>query len=486
VEPRHAAPAFARRALVSDIMTWHYESPENLRLHLEHDRDFVTWMAARGINAFSYIRHEQDSRLKIDELLALYRRHGIASEYGGHVLQLLMPRGRFRTNPEYFPLATDGARMPRGNLCVSNRDAMELVKAGALEYVHENPELELLHIWGADVWDGAWCHCGQCAELGGGAYVPQLQYMEVVNAIAGALAGSEHAPPVAYLAYHDTLAPDSRLHPEPNVWFEWAPRERCYSHAIDDPECEVNPRYFETLKRYIELFDGRGHVFEYYADAILFGGLGFATPAIIARDLRAYRALGLDSVSCLTFGAWSSLVYPVNLEAFARGSHCPDFEPGRLLADTAATRHPRCAAVMADAYRAIEQASALILNGGGDVMRPQLNARMLQRRGELRRAVEALTHAIEAADHVAALAGDRLVEAERNVWHYGRAIVIGIIEYLKNRPEAHAEAIEKVAAAIHHVRSIDPSIKGTWGTYDLERFSEIWLAAMRRRLEEKG
>ncbi|MGH7918210.1 MAG: hypothetical protein ACREQE_12125, partial [Candidatus Binataceae bacterium] len=311
--------------------------------------------------------------------------------------------------------------------------------------------------------------------------------MEVVNAIAVALADSEHAPPVAYLAYHDTLAPDPKLRPQSNVWFEWAPRERCYSHAIDDSACEVNPRYFDALKRYIDLFDGRGHVFEYYADAILFGGLGFATPTIIVRDLRAYRALGLGSGSCLTFGAWSSLVYPVNLDAFARGSRSPDFEPGQLLADTAAARYPRCAPAMTEAYRALERASGLILNGGGDVMRPRLHPPGFHRRDQLRDAVEALTRAIEAADHVAALASDRMIEAERAVWHYGRAIVIGISEYLTSGREARTAreaAIEKVGAAIHHVRSIDPSIKGTWGAYDLERFSEIWLAAMRRRLEE--
>ena len=104
------------------------------------------------------------------------------------------------------------------------------------------------------------------------------------------------------------------------MWFEWAPRERCYIHAIDDPACTINPRYFDSLKRYIDIFDGRGHVFEYYADAILFGGVGFATPAIIARDLRAYKALGIDSISNLTFGAYSVLAYPVNLEAFVRGT----------------------------------------------------------------------------------------------------------------------------------------------------------------------
>ena len=136
-------------------------------------------MARRGINAFSYIRHAHDTRLKIDEVAPLLREHGIGVEYGGHVLQLLLPRDLFADHPEYFPAGDDGVRAARGNLCVSNPDAVALVRAGALAYVREHPENELLHIWGADVRRGAWCRCGQCREL-----PPQIQYMKIVNAIA--------------------------------------------------------------------------------------------------------------------------------------------------------------------------------------------------------------------------------------------------------------------------------------------------------------
>ena len=108
---------------------------------------------------------------------------GIEAEYGGHVLQLLLPRDRFAAHPEYFPCGEDGRRMESGNLCVSNRAALELVRAGALGYVRDNPEMAMLHIWGADVRRGAWCRCAECAALS-----PQLQYMKVVNEIAAALA----------------------------------------------------------------------------------------------------------------------------------------------------------------------------------------------------------------------------------------------------------------------------------------------------------
>ncbi len=183
LEPWRVTPAFKRRAFISDIMTWNYNLPDRLELHLRHDREFIPWMARRGINAFSYIRHAHDTRLKIDEVAPLLREHGIGVEYGGHVLQLLLPRDRFAEHPEYFPAGDDGVRAARGNLCVSNPDAVALVRAGALAYVRDHPENELLHIWGADVRRGAWCRCGQCREL-----PPQIQYMKIVNAIAAELA----------------------------------------------------------------------------------------------------------------------------------------------------------------------------------------------------------------------------------------------------------------------------------------------------------
>src|SRR5271167_2750067 len=146
LEPWRVTPAFTRRAFVSDIMTWNYNLPDRLDLHLRHDREFIPWMARRGINAFSYICHAHDTRLKIDEIAPLLRERAIDVEYGGHVLQLLLPRERFAEHPEYFPAGDDGVRIARGNLCVSNPDAVAIVREGAISYIHEHPENELLHI----------------------------------------------------------------------------------------------------------------------------------------------------------------------------------------------------------------------------------------------------------------------------------------------------------------------------------------------------
>jgi Domain of unknown function (DUF4838) len=488
LEPWRVTPAFKRRAFISDIMTWDYTIPDRLDLHLRHDREFIPWMARRGINAFSYIRHAHDTRLKIDEIAPLLREHGIGVEYGGHVLQLLLPRDLFGDHPEYFPADDDGVRAARGNLCVSNPDAVALVRTGALAYVRDHPENELLHIWGADVRRGAWCRCAQCREL-----PPQIQYMEIVNAIAAELAADSKAPPTAYLAYHDTIEPDPGLKPRDNVWFEWAPRERCYSHPIDDSACEINPRYLESLKRYIDIFDGRGHIFEYYADAILFGGLGFATPAVVASDLRAYLRLGLRSISCLTFGAYSVMAYPVNLEAFVRGSVNPAFEPGATLVETAFGRHPQCASEMTAAYRAIERASKLCLDYA-DVMSPLMPSdKAARKRGELQEAALTFNEAIAAADQIASSADTRLADAEKELWRYSSDVLAGLSDYLGalqqtgvHRQIWGAAAITRVTDAIAHIRAIDPEIKGTWGAYDLEWIREMWIRGLERGVEGDG
>lgn len=489
VAPYRVAPSFSRRAFVSDIMTWDYGFADRLELHLRHDREFIPWLARRGANAFSYIRHAHDTRLKIDEIQPLFEAYGIAQEYGGHVLQILLPRERFQSDPAMFPAGDDGVRMARGNLCVSNPAALELVREGALKYVGDYPENELLHIWGADVSKGAWCRCGSCREL-----APQLQYMDVVNAVAESLAErGAGVPPVAYLAYHDTLEPHPGLRPLPNVWFEWAPRERCYSHAIDDPACEINPPFFESLKRYLEIFDGRAHVFEYYADAILFGGLAFATPGVIARDLRAYHALGITSVSCLTFGAFSTLAYPVNLEAFVRCARDVAFAPNTAISDTAVGRHPQCAPALDAAYRAVERASLLSLDFA-DVMHPRMSAEKGRRkRGELKSAARAFQDAIVAAESISRAGGDPLARAEQQLWAYSREVLEGLSAYLAAKEATGAErmrmggaAIAQIVDAIKHVREIDLEIKGTWGAYDLEWIRELWIAGLKRGLEEKA
>ena len=283
----HASP-FTVRGYTSDIMTWHYTQAEHFHDRLPDDRAFIDWMGKTGANAFFYIRHPFDTQLTIPELLPEFARRGIALEYGGHVMPLLLPRALFTAHPEYFPASPDGKRADHGNLCTSDATALATLSANAVEYVHAYPEMSVLHIWGADLWDGGWCHCAACAPFNA-----QDQSLRVCNAVARALADAGMARRVCYLAYHDTLEAAFTLAPEPDVVAEFAPRERCYGHALNDPECTTNRRYAAALERYVERFAGRVRLFEYYGDAILYFGCAVPLTAVIAADLAYYQRLGL-------------------------------------------------------------------------------------------------------------------------------------------------------------------------------------------------
>jgi len=484
IVPHQFTPGFDRRAIVSDLMTWHYDLPDRLAEHLAHDRLFTGWMTARGLNAFMFIRHARDSRLRIDELAPILDARGIDAEYGGHVLELLMPRGLYADHPEYFPADETGARRNRGNLCVSNPDALASVRNGAATWMRGYPENRMLHIWGADLWDGGWCRCAGCGDLS-----PQVQYLAAVNAVAENESAAGGIP-IAYLAYHDTLEPDPRLRPRDNVWFEWAPRERCYSHAIDDPDCARNRRYFGWLRRYLDLFDGRGVIFEYYADAILFGGLGFATPDVIVRDLAAYHSLGIRSISCLTFGAFSVLAYPTNLETFARATRSLELEPPPPAERAAMWRHPEHVDEMAEAYRIVERASKLVLTYG-DVMRPfGIGDASPASPADIRAAAALMVRAAAAAAAIAGEHRDSMATAERDQWRFSGETLTALADYIsaRARPDYSGRAdglaaVGRIEVALDILRSADAEWKGTWGRYDVERFHKVWIEGLRRRLE---
>ncbi|MGH7865370.1 MAG: hypothetical protein ACREQB_10290, partial [Candidatus Binataceae bacterium] len=126
-----------------------------------------------------------------------------------------------------------------------------------------------------------------------------------------------------------------------------------------------------------------------------------------------------------------------------------------------------------------------------DVMRPQSAAsRAVAKRADSSQAARILGESISAVERT--LDGDLLASAEVAMWKYSRDALDGISAYFGALESAGAErsrrgnaAIEKIAAAVDHVRAIDLEIKGTWGAYDLEWIRELWLEALRRGLDEK-
>jgi hypothetical protein len=462
-------PAFARRAWVSDLNTWHPTLPDRLATRLPSDTAFVDWMAKTGATGFLFIRHANDEQWVVPELLPELVRRGLDVEWGGHALPELLPRAIFDRHPEYFPVGYGGERTDLGNACTASRAALDTIHARARDARTTIPGAGDLHVWGLDVVGGGWCACAACRSLS-----PSDQALRVANAVA---AGQPPDGRVYHLAYHDTIHVPATVRPDPRVWAEFAPRERCYAHALDNPTCAANRPYRDALAAHLDAFAGRVDVFEYYADAILFGGCAAPLVEVIARDLDYYRRAGVRGVSCLTFGTYSLLAHGINVEAFAQGAVDP--ERARTARDAYCTRaYGAAAAPLIGYFVALESLMAAVVTYG-DVKLPPVRTDV---RAALRRALDAVP---AARRHLAAAGNGAAVAAQHALLDYTAATVAGLDEWVAARLD-HAgdraeRALDTLAAALDHIRTLEPTIAGTWGTHDLEITHAFYDGALRTR-----
>ncbi|HZP40705.1 MAG TPA: DUF4838 domain-containing protein [Candidatus Binatia bacterium] len=472
VGPLEGRPAFARRAYASDLATWHYTMPERFAARLPDDVAFVDWMAKTDATAFLFIRSANDTQWVVPELVPELARRGLAIEGGGHALVELLPRALFATHPEYFPMTPGGARSDLGNACPSCAAALAVVRARAEAARRDISGATDLHLWGLDLFGGGWCACPACAGLS-----PSDQALVVANAAADGLAGGR----LWHLAYHDTLPPPRRVRPGPRVWAEFAPRERCYAHAIDDAACPTNRACREALEGHLALFDGRVDVFEYYGDAILFGGVAVPLVDVIARDLAYYRRAGVGGVSCLVFGRFSLWAYGTNVAAFAAGVVDPA-RAGAARAAHARRRFGRAAPAMTRYLAALEATMAEVVRYG-DVKLPPRDADRARRvHDRLVRALDRMP-ALRALLVEAAAAGGPAIAAEADLLAYTAATLDNARAWLAARlgempPARVEESAASVVAAIARLRTLDVRVTGTWGAYDLELTHQVFASLL--------
>jgi Domain of unknown function (DUF4838) len=450
-------PRFAVRGYVSDIMTWHYTQPEHLNDRLGDDRTFIDWMGKSGASAFFFIRHPFDTQLTIPELLPDFQRRGIDLEYGGHVMPLLLPRELYREHPDYFPVSPDGTRSDHGNLCTSDAAGLATASAHAVQYVRDYPELSVLHIWGADLWQGGWCHCAVCAPLS-----VQDQSLRVCNAVAHGLAEAGVARPVCYLAYHDTLEANLTIRPDENVVAELAPRERCYGHALNNPGCVTNRRYAAALERYVDRFDGRVRLFEYYGDAILFFGCSVPLTEVIAADMDYYARLGVPGATMLQFGTYSVWAYPLNFLAFAAAT--------RRICDPATVRREYCArfpqqaGAVAALFAEVEDIMRRVVTYG-DIRRPPHAADAARR--VLASVETALPRLTRIAAQLAAC-GDGALAAQAALLRYTQTVLAGVRQQLQHTLAGQPPDAERLYGdALQVIDAVERRFKGLWGSVDL-------------------
>jgi hypothetical protein len=272
------------RALVEDVESW------------------IVWAARARLNSlFIHVGTGPDPtgaapeaawRERRERALALAGERGVTIEHGGHLLPELVARDDLRALAE-------------------GRGAGEEVRRALEEYLHAHPEADVLHLWGADV--PAHGHGGRGASEAA---------LRTANAVAELADDAHPGAQIAFLAYRETEEVPRGVRPRHNVCLLFAPRERCYEHALSDPDCDRNARYRELFLAQIEHFHAAGaapaRVFEYWFDAILFSGGVPDLAETMAEDLGFYRDAGAHTVQMLITGHRRSPSPHPNLPAFAR------------------------------------------------------------------------------------------------------------------------------------------------------------------------
>lgn len=222
---------------------------------------------------------------------------GIEIEYEMHAAGWLLPRHLFDSHPEYFRMDENGERTPRRNLCVSNREAMDLVASRAVELAKSLYRSRPYYYFWMDDSRRKPCHCEKCRQ-----YSPSEQYMLFVNRITEELRKTIPNAKVAYLAYFDFLNVPKKVLPTEGVFLEFAPIDKYTGLEFAETEREM----MQPLLQFFGTEDAK--VLEYWLDNSLFSNWKkppkefSADPKTVSAEVEAYRQAGFEVIS--TFGCF--------------------------------------------------------------------------------------------------------------------------------------------------------------------------------------
>lgn len=261
-------------------------------------QDWIDYAAKARLNriAFHYTWPARGWYIDLQrQLRPELRKRGMEIEAGGHFLSSFLPRDLFKQHPDWFRRNRRGQRVNDYNFNPFNAEALNYLVSGAIDYLVQMPDAELYHLWPDDIEGGGWTH-----EPGKEQYTPSDQSLLVANALVTRSRRRLPNAHLSFLAYHDTVYPPKVVKPAKGIVYFYAPRERCYAHALNDPHCPLNQRYSQALEHALPAF-GAAHteVFEYYVDEILYENLQPPLPEVLEQDAQYYHQLGIPALGAL-------------------------------------------------------------------------------------------------------------------------------------------------------------------------------------------
>ncbi len=199
------------------------------------------------------------------EFLAKCARLGLSVEYELHAMGELLPRRLFAMEPGAFRMNEKGERTPDANLCVHSTRALEIVSSNMVSIARKlRPSTGRYFFWGDD--GKPWCHCRQCRE-----FSDSDQALLLENHLVRELRRLDPNAALAHLAYSNTLAPPTKVKPEPGVFLEFAPIDRRYDLPYSQQTGPKTKDALTSLIANLQVFPSESaQVLEYWLDASRF------------------------------------------------------------------------------------------------------------------------------------------------------------------------------------------------------------------------
>ncbi|MCK4747544.1 MAG: DUF4838 domain-containing protein, partial [Bacteroidales bacterium] len=179
--------------------------------------------------------------------------HGLTSIHrqemglGVHSFERLAhPDKYFESHPEYYSLI-DGKRVHKAQLCLSNKDLVDVVEANLRELMKKSPEKEY---WGVGQNDNdSYCQCEECRAINEREGSQSGTIIHFVNQIAGRFPDKT----IVTLAYHYSRYIPMHIKPADNVNIFLASIECNRSKPIsEDPQSR---NFLEDLENWGEISD---------------------------------------------------------------------------------------------------------------------------------------------------------------------------------------------------------------------------------------
>lgn len=217
----------------------------------------------------------------------------VPAEFGGdiryarqancHTFDRLLPwEEYFDEHPEYYAMI-DGKRDKR-QLCLTNPEVLRLVTENVKKWIKEDPDAGMISVTQNDNMD--YCTCDDCAKVDSEEESHAGTMLRFVNAIADEVKKDYPDWIVDTFAYQYTRKAPKLTVPRDNVAIRLCSIECCFSHPLDDGDCEINRAFVKDIEDWNRICD-RLYIWDYTTDFSYYV-TSFPNFGVLAPNVRFY------------------------------------------------------------------------------------------------------------------------------------------------------------------------------------------------------